>query len=73
MASAKEAIKAGLKTQAQVIAEQGGDIDELMTARKAEVDMADTLGLLFDTDVATEQKQANIDTNTTSESNGGTT
>ena len=35
--------------------------------------MADTLGLLFDTDVATEQKQANIDTNTISESNGGTT
>ena len=73
VASAKEAIKAGLKTQAQVIAEQGGDIDELMVARKEEVDMAESLGLLFDTDVHTEQKQANIDTNTTSETNGGTT
>ena len=73
MASAKEAIKAGVKTQAQVIAEQGGDSDELMTARKTEIDMAESLGLLFDTDVATEQKQANIEATTTSESNGGTT
>ena len=73
VASAKEAIKAGFKTQAQVIAEQGGDIDELMTARKTEIDMAESLGLLFDTDVATEQKQANIEATTTSESNGGTT
>ena len=50
-----------------------GDIDELMAARKAEVELADSLGLLFDTDVHTEQKQANIETNTTSETNGGTT
>ena len=48
IASYKEAIKAGLKTQSQVIAEQGGDIHELMAARKNEIDLAEQLGLNFD-------------------------
>ena len=34
VAACKEAIKAGFKTQAQIIAEQGGDIHEVMAAER---------------------------------------
>ena len=58
IAAAKEAVKAGFKTQAEVIAEQGGDIEELLPLRKEEVSKAEQLGLVFDTDPATStQKQ----------------
>ena len=40
VAACKEAIKAGFKTQSQIIAEQGGDIHEVMAARKNEVELA---------------------------------
>lgn len=48
----KAAIRSGLKTQAQVVAEQGGDLEELLMARKAEVDRAQELELQFDTNPA---------------------
>jgi len=48
----KAAIRCGLKTQAQVVAEQGGDLEELLMARKAEVDRAQKLELQFDTNPA---------------------
>ena len=46
------AIRCGLKTQAQVVAEQGGDLEELLLARKSEVDRAQELELQFDTNPA---------------------
>ena len=52
VAACKEAIKAGFKTQAQIIAEQGGDIHEVMAARKNEVELAEQLGLNFDVNMS---------------------
>ena len=49
--AAKEAVKAGFKTQSQVVAEQGYDLEELLAARKNEVEQAESLGLVFDTDL----------------------
>jgi lambda family phage portal protein len=51
----KEAVRAGFKTQAEVVAEGGGDIEDLLTARAAEVDRAEQLGLQFDTNPADDQ------------------
>jgi len=48
----KMAIRSGTKTQAQVVAEQGGDLEELLIARKAEVDRAQELELQFDSNPA---------------------
>ena len=48
----KMAIRSGTKTQAQVVAEQGGDLEKLLLARKAEVDRAQELELQFDTNPA---------------------
>lgn len=45
----KDAVRCGFKTQADVVAEQGGDLEELLLARKAEVDRAEELDLYFDT------------------------
>ena len=58
------AIKAGLKTQSQVISEMGGDIEELLPARKNEVEQAEQLGLVFDTTLSNtpkQQSEGNID------------
>ena len=74
--AAKEAVKAGFKTQAQVIAEQGGDLEELLTARKSEVEQAEQLGLVFDTDPnvgVSGQIPTKVVKNNNSESNGGET
>ena len=73
IAAAKEAVKAGFKTQAQVITEQGGDLEELLAARKSEVEEATQLGLVFDTDPAvnTNKQGTNIGKNNNPESNGG--
>ena len=70
--AAKEAIKAGLRTQADVIANQGGDIEELLPQRKAEVEAAQQLGLVFDTDLAstTQKIETNIETSDKSKTNG---
>ena len=61
--AAKDAIKAGLKTQAQVVSENGGDLEELLPARKAEMDAAAQLNLVFDTDMSTYQKDSKISGN----------
>ena len=76
VAAAKEAVKAGFKTQAQIIAEQGGDIEELLPLRKDEVAKAEQLGLVFDTDHAMSTQtnsSSNMNGNTNPEPNGGKT
>lgn len=55
VAAYKEAVRCGFKTQAQVVAEQGGDINELMAERQAELELADELGIALDTDPRAEQ------------------
>jgi lambda family phage portal protein len=52
VASYKEAVRCGFMTQSDVIAQGGGDIEELMTARQRELEQAQELGLVFDTDPA---------------------
>jgi len=54
----KEAVRCGFKTQADVVAEQGGDLEELLLARKAEVDRADELELYFDSNPEHEHEVA---------------
>jgi capsid protein len=51
--SNKLAVESGFKLQSQVLAEQGMDLEEFLTARKNEIDMAEQLGLNFTGDVAT--------------------
>lgn len=58
VAAYKEAVRCGFKTQAQVVAEQGGDINELMAERQAELELADELGIALDTDPRSEQVAA---------------
>jgi capsid protein len=48
----KAAVRAGFKTQAQVVAESGGDLEDLLVSRAAEVDRSEQLGLQFDTNPA---------------------
>lgn len=52
VASYKDAVRCGFMTQAQVVAELGGDLHELARARAEEVQTANQLGLVFDTDPA---------------------
>jgi capsid protein len=47
-----KAVRSGFKTQAEVVAEGGGDLEDLLMARAAEVDRAEQLGLQFDTNPA---------------------
>jgi lambda family phage portal protein len=44
------AVRNGFKTLSEVVAEQGGDIEELMQGRRQELDVAADLDLKFDTD-----------------------
>jgi lambda family phage portal protein len=44
------AVRNGFKTLSEVVAEQGGDLEELMRARRQELDDAEQLDLKFDTD-----------------------
>jgi len=46
----KEAVRCGFKTLAEVVAEQGGDLDELLVARQAELAMLDQMSIILDTD-----------------------
>lgn len=46
----KDAVRSGFMTVSDVVAQSGQDFDELMTQRKREVDTADGLDLVFDTD-----------------------
>lgn len=48
----EKAVRCGFATQAQVVAEQGGDIEELLLARRAELDRIEELELQFDTNPA---------------------
>jgi lambda family phage portal protein len=52
VASYKDAVRCGFMTQAQVVAELGGDLHELARARAEEVGANNQLGLVFDTDPA---------------------
>lgn len=52
VASFKEAVRCGFMTQGDVIAQGGGDIEEVFTARQRELEMAAEMGLVFDTDPA---------------------
>jgi lambda family phage portal protein len=49
----KDAVRSGFKTLADVVAEQGGDMEELFEARKRETELAVEMGLVFDSDPAT--------------------
>lgn len=46
----KDAVRCGFKTLGQVIAEQGGDFDEFLLARKSELSMLDEMQIITDTD-----------------------
>ena len=50
VAAYKEAVRCGFKTLGQVVGEQGGDLDEYLLARKAELEKLDELGIAVDTD-----------------------
>ncbi len=56
----REAVRCGFKTQADVVAEQGGDLEELLLARKAEVDRAEELELYFDSNPEHEHEMAEM-------------
>jgi len=48
----KDAVRSGFATQAQIVSELGGDLEELLLQRQQEVERAGQLGLSFDTDPA---------------------
>ncbi len=50
MAAYKEAVRCGFTTMSDVIAQQGGDIEDVMQTRQRELEMAESMGLVFDTD-----------------------
>lgn len=50
VAAYKEAVRCGFKTLGEVVAEQGGDLDELLLARQSELAMLDQMGIVVDTD-----------------------
>tara|TARA_B100000700_G_C14995737_1_gene833687 strand:- start:199 stop:1725 length:1527 start_codon:yes stop_codon:yes gene_type:complete len=74
IAAAKEAVRSGFKTQAQIVAEQGGDLEELMAARKREVEQAEQLALSFESNPAipTQKGIVKVEGKANSENNGGT-
>ena len=46
----KTAVRCGFKTLGQVIAEQGGDLEDVLVARQAELAMLDEMDIVVDTD-----------------------
>ena len=56
----REAEMAGYMTKAEIIAESGGDIEEVFTQRRRELDMAEQLQLYFDTTSQQQPAQVNI-------------
>ena len=46
----KAAVRCGFKTLRQVVTEQGGDLDEVLVARQAELAMLDEMNIVTDTD-----------------------
>lgn len=61
VAAYKDAVRSGFKTQAQVVAEGGGDLEDLLVARASEVDRAEQLGLQFDTNPADDMLGGSVD------------
>lgn len=60
MAAYKEAVRCGFTTMSDVIAQQGGDIEDVMQTRQRELELAEGMGLVFDTDPgAVDNKGAN--------------
>jgi len=43
-------VRCGFKTLAQVISEQGGDLDDVLTQRQTELAKLDEFGIVLDTD-----------------------
>lgn len=60
IAAYKTAVRSGFMTLTDVIAQNGGDFEEVAAARRRELDVCDDLELIFDTDpeLTTEQGQA---------------
>jgi lambda family phage portal protein len=52
IAAYKTAVRSGFMTVTDVVAQNGGDFEEMAHARKREVDLCDELELVFDTDPA---------------------
>ena len=50
VAAYKAAVRCGFKTLADVVAEQGGDLDDLLKQRQAELAMLDEMNIVLDTD-----------------------
>jgi capsid protein len=46
----KTAVRCGFKTLGQVIAEQGGDLEDVLVARQTELSMLDEMDIVTDTD-----------------------
>ncbi len=46
----KDAVRSGFKTLADCVAENGGDLDELLIARQAELAKLDQMNIITDTD-----------------------
>lgn len=49
VAAYKEAVRCGFMTQTDVVSQMGCDIEDMMLQRQREIQMADDLGLVFDT------------------------
>lgn len=58
VAAYKDAVRCGFKTLGEVVAEQGGDLDELLVNRQREMQLIDELELYFDTDPSIEHEAA---------------
>lgn len=50
MSAYKDAVRCGFTTLTDVIAQQGGDIEDVMQQRQRELEMAEEMDLVFDTD-----------------------
>ena len=61
IAAYKEAEMAGYTTKAEIIAENGGDIEEVFQQRRRELDLADELDLTFDTSNQAEAEPPAVD------------
>jgi len=73
--AAKEAVRCGFKTQSQIITEQGGDLEELMSTRKREVEQAAQLDLVFDSNAdmpTTKEDVVKVEEKANFKNNGGT-
>ena len=60
----REAEMAGYVTKAQIIAESGGDIEEVFNQRRRELDMADEMNLTFDTSSPPPSRPSGVPVNT---------